>query len=214
MGVVKRATKGSALTWAEIDGNWDELIRLLALSPAPGTLVVNTDALVVNASKRVIVGPGADDAINILQVNGSVKTTASITINSADSAMLMVNVGLDKFPQLGLYENNMQKWNIYNDYTNDNLVFGNSLGQQIKVTQAGNLLVKTATDNGVDAVQVTGSIKATGVVDGSVAGLKTVVATPASAAAPGSPGLMFVDANYLYICVATNTWRRAPFTTW
>jgi hypothetical protein len=38
--------------------------------------------------------------------------------------------------------------------------------------------------------------------------------TPASAAASGSPGQIAVDANYIYVCTATNAWKRAALSTW
>lgn len=39
-------------------------------------------------------------------------------------------------------------------------------------------------------------------------------APPVSATATGTKGAKAYDANYLYICVATNTWRRTPLATW
>jgi hypothetical protein len=38
--------------------------------------------------------------------------------------------------------------------------------------------------------------------------------TPASATAAGNAGDICWDANYVYICVATNTWKRSALTTW
>lgn len=38
--------------------------------------------------------------------------------------------------------------------------------------------------------------------------------TPASAAAAGNAGDICWDADFLYVCVATNTWKRSLFTTW
>ena len=37
---------------------------------------------------------------------------------------------------------------------------------------------------------------------------------PSTATSPGSAGEIRYDANYVYICVATNTWKRAALTTW
>jgi hypothetical protein len=39
-------------------------------------------------------------------------------------------------------------------------------------------------------------------------------AAPASAAATGTAGDIRYDADYIYICTATNTWKRAAITTW
>lgn len=38
--------------------------------------------------------------------------------------------------------------------------------------------------------------------------------TPASASATGTKGDICWDANYLYVCTATNTWKRVAIATW
>ena len=38
--------------------------------------------------------------------------------------------------------------------------------------------------------------------------------TPASASAAGYVGEFCFDSNYLYYCVATDTWKRTLLTTW
>ena len=38
--------------------------------------------------------------------------------------------------------------------------------------------------------------------------------TPASAGASGITGQISWDSNYLYVCVATNTWKRTDINTW
>ncbi len=38
--------------------------------------------------------------------------------------------------------------------------------------------------------------------------------TPASASATGSQGQFAWDASYVYVCTATNTWKRAALSTW
>lgn len=38
--------------------------------------------------------------------------------------------------------------------------------------------------------------------------------TPASASATGTTGQIAWDTNYVYVCVATNTWKRAALATW
>lgn len=38
--------------------------------------------------------------------------------------------------------------------------------------------------------------------------------TPASAGAAGNAGDICWDSNYLYVCIATNTWRRIAHATW
>ena len=38
--------------------------------------------------------------------------------------------------------------------------------------------------------------------------------TPANASATGEPGTICWDANYLYICVNANTWKRVAMSSW
>jgi hypothetical protein len=37
---------------------------------------------------------------------------------------------------------------------------------------------------------------------------------PASASDTGSPGQTAYDADYFYVCVATDTWKRVALSTW
>lgn len=41
-----------------------------------------------------------------------------------------------------------------------------------------------------------------------------VTKTPASASATGTAGDWAYDSNYIYVCVATNTWKRVAIATW
>jgi hypothetical protein len=41
-----------------------------------------------------------------------------------------------------------------------------------------------------------------------------IARTPASAAATGATGEICWDANYIYVCTATNTWKRSALSTW
>ena len=37
---------------------------------------------------------------------------------------------------------------------------------------------------------------------------------PANSSSTGSVGDIAFDSNYIYYCVATNTWKRAALSTW
>jgi hypothetical protein len=41
-----------------------------------------------------------------------------------------------------------------------------------------------------------------------------VTRTPASAAATGTTGDICWDSSYVYVCVATDTWKRTAISTW
>lgn len=42
----------------------------------------------------------------------------------------------------------------------------------------------------------------------------TISKTPASASDTGNAGEICWDSNYVYVCVAANTWKRAALSTW
>lgn len=45
-------------------------------------------------------------------------------------------------------------------------------------------------------------------------GIITPTKTPTSAADTGAAGTITWDANYIYVCIATNTWKRVTISTW
>jgi len=64
------------------------------------------------------------------------------------------------------------------------------------------------TDNGVDALQVNGTIASTGYK------LSALNTAPASASATGTLGEIRITADAIYICTATNTWKKVAIATW
>jgi hypothetical protein len=44
--------------------------------------------------------------------------------------------------------------------------------------------------------------------------LSALNTAPASATATGTTGEIRIDANFIYICTATNTWKRVAIATW
>ena len=59
-----------------------------------------------------------------------------------------------------------------------------------------------------------GGLSVQGVIDGTAGGVKIKSGTIASASATGSAGTIQYDSNYIYVCVATNTWKRVAISTW
>ena len=69
---------------------------------------------------------------------------------------------------------------------------------------SGNAVTKSVT---VTALLYTSgvNVKATAVKSGSV---------PANSSASGTGGDVRFDSDYVYVCVANNTWKRASLNTW
>lgn len=91
----------------------------------------------------------------------------------------------------------------------NNYLFATSGGAVSLFHNASTKLATTAT--GVD---VTGTITSDEL---TVSGDSITIATsktPASATDTGTAGEVAWDANYIYVCTATNTWVRAALATW
>jgi len=75
------------------------------------------------------------------------------------------------------------------------------------------LTAPTITGSGAIAGVFTGDL--TGNVDGNISGEITLEGTaPASASATGTAGEVRYDADYIYVCTATDTWKRVAISTW
>ena len=80
--------------------------------------------------------------------------------------------------------------------------FGSS-DEKARIDGSGRLLVGTSSDSGGALFQVNGNR------------IRIATAnTPASAGATGTTGEIAWDANYIYVCTATNTWKRTAISTW
>jgi hypothetical protein len=83
------------------------------------------------------------------------------------------------------------------------LVFNIQGNEKAKLDTSGRLLVGTSTSTGGSLLQVNDNR------------IRVATAkTPASATDTGAQGEICWDANYLYVCTATNTWKRAALSTW
>jgi hypothetical protein len=72
-----------------------------------------------------------------------------------------------------------------------------------RIDSSGRLLIGTSSDSGGALLQVNGDRV-------RIATAKT----PASASDTGTTGEICWDANYIYVCTATNTWKRTTIATW
>ena len=75
--------------------------------------------------------------------------------------------------------------------------------ERARIDSDGRLLVGASADSGGALLQVNGDR------------IRVATAkTPASAADTGTAGEICWDADYIYVCTATNTWKRSAIATW
>jgi hypothetical protein len=103
-----------------------------------------------------------------------------------------------------------------------------TVGVLMTLKNNGNLLVGTASDNGVGVLQINGNTTISGntiigssindgvnklQINGSVIStqfkLSSLNIAPISSTASGTLGEIRIDGNYIYVCTATNTWVRS-----
>jgi trimeric autotransporter adhesin len=75
--------------------------------------------------------------------------------------------------------------------------------ERLRIDSSGRLLVGTSSDSGGALLQVNGDRIRVGTAK-----------TPATSGATGTTGEIAWDADYIYVCTATNTWKRSAIATW
>lgn len=135
-----------------------------------------------------------------LHVDGDVKVVG-------EDPRVKIDGDANSHPGLELYEDGTRKWIVFNDYTNDNLTFKTHDDIRMSITQAGRVGIGTTTP--IVALDVNGGMR---IQSDSIAIQNSK--TPSSASDTGQAGQICWDANYLYVCVSSNTWKRIALSSW
>jgi hypothetical protein len=104
-----------------------------------------------------------------------------------------------------LYFTNVSPYDLslLQQYTTGSLILGTNSTEKARIDSSGRLLVGASADSGGALLQVNGDR------------IRVATAkTPASAADTGTAGEICWDADYIYVCTATNTWKRSAIATW
>jgi len=83
------------------------------------------------------------------------------------------------------------------------LAFETGGNERMRIDSSGRLLVGISSNSGGALLQINGDRIRVGTAK-----------TPASATDTGTAGEICWDANYVYVCTATNTWKRSALSTW
>jgi hypothetical protein len=174
----------------------------------------NTERARIDSSGNVGIGTSSPSDILSAQKsdtsNSLFDSDAAITITNSESSAfgrttnLNFNQGSDGVAQrigsiAGIYTNNTSSVGGALAFLTNN--GSGTVGERLRITSAGNVGIGTTSpttllDVNADTVRV------------------RTARTPASAAATGAVGEICWDANYIYVCTATNTWKRSALSTW
>jgi hypothetical protein len=168
----------------------------------------------VSAGNLSIFTTNTPRRINVNVPNGSV--AAAIGIES--SGTIHSAIGIDTATTTFLQIASTQGIAFYSGSTIGNIVT-QPTNERMRLTAAGRLLLGTTTES-TFLLDVNG----TAMVSGAATFSSSVTATqfrlsalntaPANASATGTLGEIRIDADYIYVCTATNTWKRTAIATW
>jgi len=161
-----------------------------------GIGTVSPASLLTVVRNGTVVSAGLDSSTALtVQSTGSAGSSTHLNIlagSTGSTGQSVLTFGDSDNPSIG---------RILYRHANDSLAVETNAAERIRVTSAGN--VGIGTDVPTTLLDV----------NSNAVRLRTA-RTPASAAATGAQGEISWDADYIYVCTATDTWKRAALSTW
>jgi hypothetical protein len=142
-----------------------------------------------------LVGIGTSAATDKLHLHEASSSACYLHITNDTTGSAATNgviVGLDSSEQFYIYS-----------YENNSMIFGTNNAERVRLDASGRLLIGASADSGGALFQVNGDRIRVGTAK-----------TPATSGATGTTGEIAWDADYIYVCTATNTWKRSAIATW
>jgi len=190
--------------------NTADISDTLTLSKASGTgLAVTASATI--GGRLTITGTGLGNGLVVSgdgSVGGTFGVVGTTTLNGALDANSTADIAdtltLSKATGTGLQVD-------ANAIIDGNIAALGDGGVGGTLTVVGTTTLMGALDANSTA-DIDGTLTVVGVT--TLNGLVLTDTAPASASASGIAGQISVDANYIYVCTATNTWKRVAVATW
>jgi hypothetical protein len=223
--ITSNAVRTSGNVWAQQDSSRNSFIlglgyeasnnglSLVRAAAGAGNTFVNLLSVDTNGTAThtttsstapALIVTGPTSGVDTMQIRGTGNNAFS-SIGLMDSA----NVQRGSFGFGGSTASSYASTVFFNAGAGIPMSFGTNATERMRISSAGGVSIGVATDAGVGNLLVNGVIAANGNQ------IRIVTSqTPASASAAGSAGTICWDANYIYVCVATNTWKRTAISTW
>jgi len=155
-------------------------------------------------ANNMIHGSEAGDYLIFATGNGAEK----VRINSSGNVGIGTAVPSRKLTlrsanfQLGIIDSDSEKeWDI-TSYSNTGLsIYENAIDPRLTILAGGNVGIGTTSPSALLDI------------NSNIIRLRTSK-TPASASDTGNAGDICWDSDYIYVCIATDTWKRAALSSW
>jgi len=168
-----------------------------------------TDRLNIFSNGRVGIGTTTDEGY-LLNVNGTANITGMANLGSTYVLNNTINVAnVNDIDGNELYLNYFG-YNAGNTRFR-NTVIGNGKGIPVIYIIGSSGNVNIGRGNNFDSGY---KLDVLGTIQSSQFKLNALNTAPENSSATGATGEIKVDANFIYICTATNTWKRSAITTW
>lgn len=139
------------------------------------------------------------------QIGSTWTAQASNSVITTSAAPFSGGTGTTTFPQ---WFSNGAGATAATNWSTSGTVFGANIH-----TSVGNFVDYKIDGTSQFTVSGTGSVVAAGTVTATSL-IEPAATTPASAAAAGVMGTIVWDTGFIYVCTATNTWKRVAIATW
>ncbi len=188
----------------------------ITIDPGSPTIEINgktgNDAISGDYGSVSLVSDGVNWSLARLSFNGSEDVANSSAIDITTSVSYFNTSGLESCTLADGYEGQIKT-----------LVMKNASGaMQVSVSSAGwvtsgsSTVTLNVTGDSCILQFIQGKWYVVGNNNCTIGGVTPaqIVATPVAASSNGVTGQIAYDTNYIYVCVATNTWRRASTSVW
>ena len=184
-------------------GFWSPTADALAASTA------GSERLRITSAGLVGIGSSApQEILEVRKDSAGTSVVGALFTNASSNASTAIGIsfspnegGTTRSASIyGVNETASQNATALTFHTNANAANGT---EKARIDSSGRLLVGTSSDSGGALLQVNDDRIRVGTAK-----------TPATSGATGTTGEIAWDANYIYVCTATNTWKRSAIATW